>query len=526
MDGRSKPRLARCARGLLVGAVAALVWSGCVQHRPDGAEVVAGPLIIVDVTRSVGRFDRRLLGTNVPAWLGSDLLASERFRRRTVALGTTVLRMPGGSWSNYYEWDRCESGDPCPFEGAARPRDFLDHLAATGLEGMWTANVNGTAEEAAALVAYFNGAVGDERIIGVDRNGRDWGTVSDAARRRVAAGHPDPVPIFLWEVGNEVYAARGPAGCAEWGWETVWTCDGAAYVAGDDTHDGYLAFREAMRRVDPRISVGAVGVEEQSAWGDWGHEVIDGAGTALDFYSIHQYPYTSAVDLDTIVDQPRRTWSAIMSEWVEVTGSSGPSTAPPVAVTEYNLVAQQDGDTGRLMTRAVNALFVADSIGQMATHGVAMANQWNLANGRSDGGTDYGMIDVDTLARNPQYYGMAIWRNFGSQLLDVGGTYDENALGVYASLTVSGAITLVAVNRHEAPIAATITLESATGMRTATVETLVAAALGADDVTWNGSIDPSDDLAVPAPTGLGQVESTFRHEFPPFSVSLIDLEIV
>ena len=39
--------------------------------------------------------------------------------------------------------------------------------------------MNGTAQEAAALVAFFNGDVDDSRTIGPDRNGRDWGTVGD-----------------------------------------------------------------------------------------------------------------------------------------------------------------------------------------------------------------------------------------------------------------------------------------------------------------------------------------------------------
>ena len=46
--------------------------------------------------------------------------------------------------------------------GGLRPTDFINFIKATGAEGMYTVNHNGTALEAAALVAFFNGAVDDD----------------------------------------------------------------------------------------------------------------------------------------------------------------------------------------------------------------------------------------------------------------------------------------------------------------------------------------------------------------------------
>ena len=96
--------------------------------------------------------------------------------------------------------------------GRARPSDFVALMEATGLPGVWTASFSGTAEEAAAAVAFFNGDVDDDRVIGVDEEGRDWQTVGEWARLRAAGGHPDPARIELWEVGNEVYGAKPAAG--------------------------------------------------------------------------------------------------------------------------------------------------------------------------------------------------------------------------------------------------------------------------------------------------------------------------
>lgn len=166
-------------------------------------------------------FDRRLLGTNLPARVGSERLADPGFRQRVVDVGTTVVRMPGGSWSNSYDWAGCENGDMsrCAWSWAAKPSDFIGFLAATGIEGMWTVDVNHTAQEAAALVAFFNGSTDDLRSIGRDRNGQDWGTVARWARLRADHGHPAPQHISLWEVGNEVYGSKSDTDpeCADFG---------------------------------------------------------------------------------------------------------------------------------------------------------------------------------------------------------------------------------------------------------------------------------------------------------------------
>ena len=77
--------------------------------------------------------DRRLFGTNLPAWVGPETMADETFRAAAVDSGATVVRMPGGSWSNSYDWLACEQGgDGCFWPWAARPADFAEFISATG----------------------------------------------------------------------------------------------------------------------------------------------------------------------------------------------------------------------------------------------------------------------------------------------------------------------------------------------------------------------------------------------------------
>ena len=270
-----------------------LALAGCNAARLASGAPAGQGKIVVQTSQPIAAFDHRVLGTNVPAWLSPEVVASDQFRELVRASGTTLLRLPGGSWSNGYDWLGCEQSDPhrCLRTGVMRPSDFIGLLERTGLPAIWTVSINGTAEEAAAAVAFFNGKVDDNRPIGRDRKGRDWQTVAHWANLRAQHGHPDPVPIRYWEIGNEVFAAVRSAGpdCASFGWEDVWTCDGSKYVEGDGAHDGFLAFRTRCGQSILTIAVGAVGVGDRGAWSDWDDKVMKSAGTNIDFYVVHQY---------------------------------------------------------------------------------------------------------------------------------------------------------------------------------------------------------------------------------------------
>lgn len=431
----------------------AIVAPACVkQSLPEGS--THGPTtseasrrvadVVVDPAARSSAFDRRLLGSNLPAWIGPDRLADPRFQEMTRRSGVSLLRMPGGSWSNSYDWLACEQKDPagCHFPFGARPTDFADFMLATGVAGMWTVSINMSAGSAAAAVAFFNGAVDDERPIGVDRYGVDWKTVGSWAALRARGGNPEPVPITLWEVGNEVYGGRADAGreqCGEFGWEDVWTCDGTEYVLGDEAHDGFLAIRKAMVMVDPTIEVGAVGVGDPDGWSNWGNEVIDAAGSALDFYSLHEYGFDESPSPDDALRRPKELWPPVIDA---VRAELDAHVA--IAVTEHNMVGMESGDADHSMTTALNALYLADTIGQLATEGVEIANQWNLANGTTESGTDYGLISLENGEFFPAAEAMSMWSQVGEEILPA--SFEDNRLRVYPTRHVDGRLTVLILN--------------------------------------------------------------------------------
>ena len=494
------------------------------------------PVIKINVEGESRPLDSRLFGTNIPAWLGPANLSDSDVLALTTSLGASVLRIPGGSWSNAYSWLACENGDSdgCYWTSAARPTDFLNFVRATGQQAMWTVSINGTSQEAAALVAFFNGSVDDTTPIGVDLHGQDWKTVGDWAKLRAEHGNPAPLPIKLWEVGNEVYGGKPASGgpeCAAWGWEDVWTCDGREYMlgkgAGSERHEGYLEFRAAMHAVDPTIMVGAVGVPHPSDWSNWGNEVIGEGGEDLDFYVVHYYAFDKQPEsAESILHSPQQIWKGIMDSTNASFDSLAGGRRAPVAVTEYNLVAFQDLDNAQIMTRAANALFVADMIGQMAENGVTMANHWDLANGKADNGTDYGMISVDDGVRSPQYYALNLWSRFGTALLPVESPLlNTTTLSVYAGRADDGTLSMMAINKTGDPLDVQIQIAGANVDFHLSADTLAAKRLEDTAITFNGVASPADDLSDAPSADLGLINGSFDQTFAPYSITLLRLSL-
>lgn len=540
-------------------ALQSAVNSGQPTFYIDDIRLVAGnapvqppvtATIRIDAAGPMQPVPAEMLGSNLPAWLGRNRFRDNTLRTRTAAAGLTVLRMPGGSWSNSYAWLSCEldrdvaGATPCPWKGwVARPTDFIDFLQATNTQGMWVVNPNGTALEAAAAVAFFNGAVDDDRVLGVDIRGTNWYTVGHWAQLRAAHGNPEPVGVKLWEFGNEVYGGKPSAGgaqCLAWGWEDVWTCDGTEYVNGKGSgaarHEGYLEFRAAMRAVDPTILVGAVGYEKPgtpgapdwSNFNNWGIKVIAAAGDALDFYSIHPYPYfepppNNAAGHAAMLAQPSTHWASIRRALDNAFDAHAGGRRAPVAATEFNLISVQDQDNAQLMTRAVNALFLADSIGQAIQHGYAMFNQWDLVNGRASNGTEYGLMHEDNgFFRAPQYYVYPLWARFGAEMLPVTSTLNAaTQLSVYAGRVNTTTLSLLAINKSAAPITATITAEDA-ALTGGVAYVVQAASPTAQRVSYNGNSDPSDALTE-LPTPVAASDGAVLHEFAPWSITLLHL---
>ncbi|MCL5995265.1 MAG: alpha-L-arabinofuranosidase [Chloroflexi bacterium] len=503
----------------LVGAVASSPSSPTATVRIQAG----GAITPVDV---------RLLGSNLAAWTGPANFASATYRTRLAASGVSVLRMPGGSWSNSYGWLSCEQRAnqpgalPCDGDSdwkswVARPTDFIDLLQAVSKPGMWVVSLNGTSREAAAAVAFFNARITDTTTIGTDIKGTNWYTAGHWAQLRAAHGNPDPLGIELWGVGNELFA---PSQCG--GWEPAWTCEGTEYAngvgAGAARHEGFIEFRTAMRAVDPAIQVGAVGVTDQGAWGNWGNEVIAAAGQAMDFYDVHQYAYwmPPAGGTADVLAQPQGAWAGLKANITAAFDAHAGGRHIPIGVTEHNLFSVWNNDADLWMARAVDGLFVADSIGQMARHGFALANQWMVDH------SHYGLLNDSAWRRSPQYFAFVLWSKFGQQMVPVTSTASAaTTLSVYAGRVNSSTLSLLAINKSASPITATIDVAGFAPLIGGMADVAGATTLSDMVMRYNGVSESalSNDLSNAPSSPFSASGSRATYTFAPYSLTLLRL---
>jgi alpha-L-arabinofuranosidase len=279
-----------------------LVWG----DGPGGRQVVAIPSLSASYTKFPLKFtaggdskDGRIevSGTGQGSFhIGAvSLMPADNirgFRPDTIALlkqqRSGMWRWPGGNYLSAFEW-RDAIGDPDKrpprldaVRGGFQPNDvgtdeFMILMELLGVDPFISVNSGfGDAWAAAQLVEYANGAA-----------------TTPMGRLRAANGHPAPYNIKWWGIGNEMY------GSWQFGVMPL-----SQYVVKHNL------FAEAMRKVDPKITLLATGAtpEEMTIYGlalpivgklipdfgspgDWDFGLFTGCFENIDVMSEHFYSY-------------------------------------------------------------------------------------------------------------------------------------------------------------------------------------------------------------------------------------------
>ncbi len=388
--------------------------------------------VTVDASSTVRTVDPRAFGLNTAVWDGA--FADPATLDALTETDVRFLRFPGGSTSDDYHW---ESGD----DAEGKPHSYIDFdtFAATavtlGSEVVITVNYgSGTPEEAARWVAYSNGE-------------RGYG-------------------FRYWEIGNECYGS--------------WEVDKQPVA-----HDAYTyavraaAYMKAMSAADPSIRIGIVGTnsEDGDSNGHVSHPAMNprtGAvhngwtpvvlatlkslGAVPDFFIYHRYDQAPGKEDDAKLLQSSHTWpddiAVIRSALNDYMGESGPGIE--IVVTENNQVYS---DPGKQSTSLVNALFMADSVGNVLQTEVNGLVWWDLHNGQetknnnSDslyGWRKYGDYGIESPGhdRYPTFYSAKLLSKFarGGDTV-VRASSDNPLVSAYAVRNQGGGLSLLLINK-------------------------------------------------------------------------------
>jgi hypothetical protein len=281
--------------------------------------------VSVDLGKAVNVLTETSLGVPAPTFDANSFnLAGVPYLR---AAGITTARFPGNHGvADLYHWSTrtttkykgTEPGYFAPESSFGNFAPFAEKLGQALIVVNYGANFDGTGggepAEAAAWVAYANGAADDTRALGKDSTGEDWHTIgywaalrgqdplqSDDGLNFLRIHHPRPFGFKLWQVGDEVYNN------GYYGGEHTGNPDlhGPAPVGPkdfgklkNDAKLGPLAFGEnlkafatAMKAVDSSIQIGAsltTPPDGDKFAPDWNRNVLKTACTSLDFVNLER----------------------------------------------------------------------------------------------------------------------------------------------------------------------------------------------------------------------------------------------
>ncbi|EJY57178.1 alpha-L-arabinofuranosidase-like protein [Alicyclobacillus hesperidum URH17-3-68] len=460
----------------------------------------ANATVTVNTASNTGTIPSTAFGINAAVW--DSGFESPTLISLTKALAPDLLRYPGGSISDNYDWQTNTRNDG----GYVNPDDTFDHFMTfahnTGAQPIITVNYGtGTPAEAAAWVKYAN-----------------------------VTNHYD---VKYWEIGNETYGNGYYNGS---GWEAD---DHAVQGQPEKGNPGLSPqtyannaeqYIQQMKAQDPSIKIGAVLTMPYNwPWGatvhgndDWNSTVLKTIGKDIDFVDVHWYPESPGQETDAGLladtDQIPTMITELRKEIYEYAGSNAKNVQ--IFVTETNNTSSTPGQQSNNL---VNALYLADDLTGFVQAGVQNVDWWDLLNSAGDGYNsptlygqnlfgDEGLLSSGQTSPKgaveppadtplPTYYGYQMVADFAKPGDTVLGTLSSaSAIDTHAVKLPNGDLSLMLVNRDPNNVYnVTLDLE---GYSPALVEK--------SEIYGEGS---------PAVTNTAQIPFTNTVKLPPYSVT-------
>jgi alpha-L-arabinofuranosidase len=492
--------------------------------------------------------DARWFGLNAAMWDGYyDTSTTVSLLNE---LGTRIIRLPGGSLSDEYNWS-LNTTLTNTWQWQTSFANFMHVItnASVNAQTIITANYGtGTPQEAAAWVAYGNALTTSTVPLGVDAYGANWQTAGYWASLRAAAplGTDDgknflrisrtaPLGFKYWEIGNEVYG----------GWETD---------SNSLPHDPYTYALRAtnyialMKAVDPTIKIGVVSTPGEDTYANYSNHpaynsregvyhngwtpvllaTLSASGVMPDFLVDHFYS-ESGSDNDATLLQAAANWASdaanLRQQITDYIGSGG--TNIELMVTENN---SDSGPEGKQSTSLVNGLYLADSLAQLMKTEFNSLVWWDLRNGADTGGDfsaslygwrtngDLGVVgNLNTLY--PTFYTDKLMQDFfqpGDTVLTA--TSDYSLLSAYAVRRQDGSLTVLAINKD--PANSYTGQVAVAGFTPASSGTVFSYGMPQDNAAKTNGPMSAQDIAITNFSGAG---TNFNYVYPPYSATVLSL---
>jgi hypothetical protein len=398
---------------------------------------------------TLGKISKYVFGNSIAAWAGAH--DNTELINGIKLLAPTLIRFPGGSWSNGYFWNKRIPSD-VPDEiydgttynsstNTAQKNKFTGHC---GSEGWVT-----TTDQYYALRRKTNVHQGLITInYGYARYGTSKDPVAQAAHLAADWVRYDKGTTKFWEIGNE------NGGPWEYGWmiDTALNKDGQPqFISGELYGKHFKVFVDSMknaaREIGATIYIGGQILASEPSPGymwyfvdkSWNEGFLKEAGNSADFYVIHNY-FSTSTNVKEILSyaqtEPKKNMDFIRQDILNKKGY-----LKPVALTEYNMGS---GSTTRAVSY-INGMQAVVLVSELIKNNFGLGARWLLISGEAT--MFYGGSDVNYLHHpHAEFYYLTYLQKFYGDHAISAASSDPDIL-CYTSRYSSGETGVIIVNK-------------------------------------------------------------------------------
>ena len=403
-------------------------------------------LILALEDDTIGKISRYVFGNAIAAWAGAH--SDPEFVEGVGLLAPTLIRFPGGSWSNGYFWNGVPFDVPDSiYDGTtyddntqtARKAKFWGQTGVGGWQTTpgqyYTLRTNSNVSEGLITVNY-----------GYARYGTSADPVAKAAKLAADWVRDDAGRTKFWEIGNE------NGGPWEYGWmiDTALNQDGQPQIiTGELYGQHFRVFADSMRKAAAEIGAtiyigGQIVIDGENSWNfvdrTWNEGFYREVGDAADFYIIHNY--FDNTNISSILNRAESTLEQNM-EFIQQDIIDKEASPRPIALTEYNM--HWDAVNPNTSVSYIGGMQAVVLIGELIENNFGLGARWLLLSG--DGTMFYGGSDANYLYHpHADFYYLAYMQKMIGDLA-IGASSSSNDVVCYASTYSSGETALIVVNK-------------------------------------------------------------------------------
>lgn len=354
----------------------------------DATKTTATPTVTVTINSAdtLGKVSKYVLGNAVAVWVGTNQ-NNPTLVAHLQKLSPTLIRFPGGSWSDIYFWNGNPGDLPSTVCSWHAPWDMTDaSWSMTSFSPQYGAYYALTVDQYYSLREQI-GAQGLITInYGYARYGLSQKPAEQAAHYAADWVRYDDDRTKFWEIGNEV---AGP-------WEAGWRIDTTVnkdrqpqIITGELYGKHFKIFADSMKAAAAErgntIYIGGIILQYDgtNSWNvadrKWNEGFFKEVGDAADFYVIHNYFGNSATTLKGQVEAARTEIIKNIT-FIRQDVANRHAFSKPVAVTEWNC-----GGPDSAKTSIANGMQAVVLHCEMMKNNFGMSARWLVANWDKDG---------------------------------------------------------------------------------------------------------------------------------------------